>query len=188
MNVPSRRMGMLVTLAACSGSQAPSLSHYADEVSASVDVLQAELMEHHEEALAQTDLDALRALEEHHMDAMVMSMRQMEEAQGSLDFCNARLDVTTEWHDAAASLEQAADGMHEAMDAGDEESQHHWRAMHAASDLEEAYSEEHRHEAAAIELLDRLSDHEAHMMSILAGMDGGHMMMCPMSTHMHGSR
>lgn len=60
--------------------------------------------------------------------------------------------------------------------------------MHAAADLEEAFSEEHRHAAATSELLDRFGNHEAHMMDIRAGMDGGHMMMCPMSTRMHGMR
>lgn len=180
-------VGVLIVVAAACGSEEESnLAHYADEVRTSVDAVQSELTQHHEEVVAQTDLRSIADIEERHMQAMMADMGRMDGAWRSLALCNDRLDVTMRGYDAEQDLADAMDDMHDAVDASGDEVARHWRAMHGMNDLDEAFAEEGRHETSMGDLLDRMGNHEGHMMRALSGMDGGHMMMCPMYSHMHG--
>lgn len=180
----------LLASACGGGDDAPTLNHYGDEITESVDAAEATLLSHHEEVLAETDLDRIHDMEAKHMNAMDMSMARMQDAEDSMALCGDHM-MGMAGHMSAAvdNLHAARGAMTDTMEDASAEMERHSRAMKNASDLDTAAAEEHQHQAAMAHVMDSMRMHDEDLDDAMQAMeDDGMSMMCPMNSHMHRQR
>ena len=171
---------------ACGGANdEPTLNHYGDETTESVDAVQASLSSHHAEVLGETDLGRMRSMEQRHKDDMGMHMGRMLDAQDSMELCGQHMSAAGHT-DAVKPLHEAQGAMGEAIDDASAEVERHLLAMEDAPDVATALTDEHQHQTAMDQLLDRMRTHDEHLAHAMQAMqDDGISMMCPMNSHMH---
>jgi hypothetical protein len=181
------RLAALIVLfaAACGGSDAPTLNHYANEATQSVDAAQAALSTHHDQVLAQTDVGQIRDLERTHNGDMAMWMGQLQDAMDSMMQCGDHL--SSGGHpDRLQSLRDAGAAMDESIDGATAEIKRHFQAMSDAADVDAAWTEERQHQTSMTQIMDHMRTNDedtAHAMRAMQ--DAGMSMMCSMATHMH---
>lgn len=175
---------LAILIGACGNAGGdPSLNHYADEMSESVEDLQASLSSHGAGVAAQTTLDRIRDLEQKHMNAMETDMDRMLNANDSIGSCAEHMSA-----EGTRSLRSAQGAMGESAHGASAETEYHFRAMQDAADVDAAQAEEQRHQSAMRKMLDGMHARDQEVMDAMQGMkDAGMSMMCPMSSHMHGS-
>jgi hypothetical protein len=172
--------------AACgAGDGDPSLMHYGDEMTESIDGLQASLSAHHEAVLELTDLGRMRDVEMAHMGEMSMRMGRAHDARESLEQCAAHMSMGGRG-DRLQPLQAAQHAMGQATADASAEMEAHMQAMLQARDIDAATAEEHRHRDEMNGLLDRMWMHDGDLAHAMQAMeDRGMSMMCPMGSHMH---
>lgn len=177
----------LVASACGAGDDGSNLSHYGDEMTESVDAVQAALSSHHEQVLAQTDLERVRGVERTHTEEMDMRMNRMQDAEDSMAFCGQHMNTVQ--GEAVGRFRGAREGMVEAMDDASTEMARHLEATQAAPDIDTAFAEERQHRTAMVQILGRLQGNDQDIASAMQAMrDDGMSMMCPMASHMHRGR
>lgn len=171
---------------ACGASDhEPTLNHYGDEVTESVDAIQAALSSHHDAVLGETDLQRLLDMEGKHMEDMAMPMGRMQDAEDSMARCGEHMTMAGH-ADTVAQLHGARAAMAQVMDEASTEIARHMQAMHDAADVDTALAEEHEHQTTMGQALDQMRLHDGALASAMQAMeDAGISMMCPMSSHMH---
>jgi len=175
----------LLASACGSGDGGSTLNHYGAEISDSVSAIETSLASHRDKVAVQTDLESVRAVEQHHMNEMGMHMGRMEDALNSMKACGSHMNLAGR-SDAADQLHTAQGGMRGAMDDASLELSRHLKAMESASDLNTALEEETEHQSAMDDILGgmRMDDDDlGSAMQMMA--DDGMSMMCAMSSHMH---
>lgn len=180
----------LLASACGGGDDEPTLNHYGAEITESVDAVQAALLSHHEEVLAETDLGRIHDMEAKHMNAMDMSMGRIQDAEDSMALCGDHM-MGMAGHMSAAvdNLHAARGAMAGAMDDASAEMKRHSRAMKDASDVDTALAEEHQHQTAMAHVMDSMRMHDQDLGDAMQAMeDDGMSMMCPMNSHMHRQR
>lgn len=184
----ARCLPVLALLQAACGAvhDQPSLGHYGDEMTESVDVVRASLSAHSEQVLGATKLSAVIELERRHMDDMDLGMARMSGARNSMERCGDHMRTRAGYADALRPVDDARDAMGAAMQDMIDELDRHLGAMEAAADLEAALSEERQHRTHADLLLGRMRQHEGELFEGMQAMqDDGFSMMCPIGSHMH---
>jgi hypothetical protein len=171
--------------AACGGSDDPTLNHYANEATQSIDSAQAALSAHHDQVLAQSDVGRIHDLERTHKGNMVMWMGEMQDAMDSMMQCSDHL--SSDGHpDRLQSLGDAGAAMDESIDGATAEIKRHFQAMSDAADLDAAWAEERQHQTSMTQIMDHMRTNDedtAHAMRAMQ--DAGMSVMCSMATHMH---
>jgi hypothetical protein len=178
-------VAVLLTSACGASDDEPTLNHYGDEMTESVDAIGAALSSHHEQVLAETDLQRLRDMEGKHMDDMDMPLGDMQDAQDSMEGCGEHMTMAGH-ADSVAQLHEARSAMATVMGEASAETARHMQAMHDAADLDAALAEEHGHQSAMGPILERMRMHDGSLAHAMQAMEeAGISMMCPMSSHMH---
>ena len=169
----------------------PTLTHYGDEISESVDALEQSVAGHREAVLGEMSLMRMGSMERAHMDDVATHMAGMQDAQDSIESCGDHMAGSrhAEHMDDVQALHDARGAMADVMQDVENASEHHMKVMLAAPDLEAALAEERRHQAEMEDLMGMMSTHEQSMGRAMHAMaDDGFSMTCPMSSHMHRAR
>jgi hypothetical protein len=171
---------------ACAGDTAPaSLADYTAEMQASIEDVEAELDAHHADVRGRRELGAIAALERRHMEAMVLALRDLRQAQQSAALCGQHMTIAHRHRGLGPFMSENED-LASAIEEGYREVGRHWRAMDEATVLHEAGGEERKYALAMEELVDNVRNGCDAMTKALVVVGNRRSIKCPTYTHMHG--